>query len=80
MKAQQEAQDKQGQLDEQSHGREQEMHDATMDQVKARQAHAAVAHESLKDSAKAFGAGSQALQTPGGTVANPINSDTADET
>lgn len=81
MKAQQEAQDKQGQLEEQQHGREQEAHDATMDQVKARQAHAAVAHESLKDSAKTFGAGSKALAGPdGGVMANPINSDTADET
>jgi phage portal protein BeeE len=81
MKAQQEAQEKQGALEEGQHQREQEAHDATMDQVKARQAHAAVAHESLKDSAKAFGAGSKALAGPdGGMIANPINSDTADET
>jgi len=81
MKAQQEAQEKQGQLEEGQHQREQEAHDASMDQVKARQAHAAVAHESLKDSAKTFGAGSKALAGPdGGMVGNPINSDTADET
>jgi Phage portal protein len=82
VKAEQEAQQKQQGLDEASHGREQEAHDATMDQVKARQAHAAVAHESLKDSAKQFGAGSKGLAAPDGQgeVANPINSDLADET
>ncbi len=88
MKAQQAQADQQTQqaasqqgLDEKKHDREQEAHDMEMNQMKARQAHAAVAHESLKDSAKQFGAGSKALVGPDGTpMANPINSDTADET
>lgn len=69
----------QSELEQQQHNREQEAHDAEQDQMKARAAHAAVAHESLKESAKQFGAGSKAISTEGGTVANPINSDLADE-
>jgi hypothetical protein len=87
MKAQQEQAEEQSkqaaaqqQLEQGKHDREQEAHDMTMDQVKARQAHAAVAHETLKDSAKQFGAGAKAIESPGGApLANPINSPTADE-
>ncbi len=79
MKQQAAAQQQQGDLAEKQHNREQEAHDSEQDQMKARAAHAAVAHESLKESAKQFGAGSKPLATEGGPVANPINSDMADE-
>lgn len=75
MKQQAAAQQQEGDLAMKQHQREQEAHDAEQDQMKARAAHAAVAHESLKESAKQFGAGSK----PVGGVANPINSDIADE-
>lgn len=62
--------------------RDQEAHDAEQAQIKARQAHAAAAHESLKDSAKQFGAGSKPISdgadSGGAVVANPINSDLAE--
>jgi hypothetical protein len=75
MKQQAAAQQQQGELEAGQHQREQEAHNSEQDQMKARAAHAAVAHESLKDSAKQFAAGTK----PIGGVANPINSDTADE-
>jgi Phage portal protein len=75
MKQQAAAQQQEGELAQKQHEREQEAHDSEQDQLKARAAHAAVAHESLKESAKQFGAGSK----PIGGVANPINSDIADE-
>jgi hypothetical protein len=78
--AQQQQADQQNQMQGQQHSREQEAHDMEMEQIKARQAHAAAAHDSLKDNAKQFGAGSKPLETEGGMVANPINSDLADET
>lgn len=72
MRAEQQAQAEQGQ-------REQEQHDAAMDEQKARQAHAAVAHETLQESAKEAGAASEALNIGGKPVANPLNTDQADE-
>lgn len=80
MKQQAEAQQQQAGLEEKKHQREQEAHDSEQDQQKSRAAHAAVAHESLKDSAKQFGAGSKPISSgEGAPVANPINSDIADE-
>lgn len=79
MKAEQEAQQQQLELQQGQHQREQEAHDANMNQMGARAAHAAVAHESLKDSAKVYGAGSKPLASDSGPISNPINSDIADE-
>lgn len=71
----------QAEMQEGQHSREQEAHDAEMKEVQARHAHAAVTGgaPSLKDDAKEFGAGSKALSVDGQPVANPINSDIADE-
>jgi len=68
-------------LAEGQHGREQEAHDMQMREMHARHAHAAVTGgaPTLKDDAKEFGAGSQPMNIDGQVVANPINSDTADE-
>lgn len=71
--AQQEQAQQQLQLETQQHNREQEVHDSTMDQVKARQAHAAASHDSTKDIAKETGLGSKPIQTPNGPIANPVN-------
>lgn len=72
MKAEQEQAQQQG-------AREQEQHNAAMDEQKARQAHAAAAHETLKDSAKQSGAASEALHVGGQVVGNPLNTDQAEE-
>jgi len=57
------------------HSREQEAHDVQMEDMKNRQAHAAVGGASLKDTAKEYGAGSKPLNIEGQPVANPINKD-----
>ena len=72
MKAEQQQQQEQG-------SREQEQHDAEQEDLRARQAQAVVQHESLKDSAKASGAATEALHIGGKTMGNPLNSDDADE-
>jgi len=77
MQAQQ-MQAEQQQQQEQS-SREQEQHDAEQEDLRARQAQAVVQHESLKDSAKASGAATEALHVGGKTTSNPLNSDDADE-
>jgi hypothetical protein len=64
---------------EQQGSREQQAHDAEMDERAARQAHAAAAHETLKESAKESGAATEALHVGGKTMGNPLNSDEADE-
>lgn len=71
----------QQELEQGQHGREQEAHDMQMREVQARHAHAAVTGgaPTLKDDAKEFGAGSKPINIDGQPVANPINSDTADE-
>lgn len=82
MQAQNAQAQQQSELEDKQHAREQEAHDMEMEQIKARQAHFAAAHESLKDSAKQFGAGSKPISGSEGqgAIANPINSDLADET
>lgn len=79
MKQEAAAQEQQAKLAEGQHGREQEMHAAQMEDVNSRAAHSAVAHKSLKDTAKEVGAGSKPIEAEGTTVANPINSNLADE-
>lgn len=74
----QQAKAEQQQAQEQS-SREQEAHDAEMDERQTRQAHAAVQHESLKDSAKQVGAATEAMHVGGQIMANPLNTDQADE-
>jgi hypothetical protein len=59
--------------------REQEAHDLEQKEADARHAHAAVTHKSLKDTAKEIGFASKPLEVGGKTIANPINSDLADE-
>lgn len=75
MQAEQAQQEQAGQQQEQQSQRDQEQHDAEMEDRRARQAQAAVQHESLKDSAKASGAASSALNIGGKTVSNPLNDD-----
>jgi len=79
MQAEQQQQEQAGQQQEQQGQREQEQHDSEMDDQKARQAHAAVQHESLKDSAKASGAASKPLNIGGKMVSNPLNDDDIEE-
>ncbi len=82
MKAQMKQQQQQMELEQGAHQREQEMHDLQVDSHKDRQAHAAVAGDttqSLKDTAKQYGAGSKPLSVEGQTTANPINSPIADD-
>jgi hypothetical protein len=62
----------------QQNSREQQQHDMVMNDAQARQAHAVVQHQTLKDTAKSMGAASQALNVDGKTIANPINTDEAD--
>ena len=78
-KAEQEQLQQQQQMQEQQQQREQEQHDMSVEEAKSRHAHGAVAHESLKDSAKEVGAASKPLEINGKSTANPINSDLADE-
>ena len=84
MKKQQEQQEQQMQQEGQQqeleakhaegeHNREQEKHDAEMNDLKSRQAHAAVTGNSMHDIAKQVGLGSKPLEGAGGPVANPVN-------
>jgi hypothetical protein len=57
------------------HNREQEAHEAQMSQIKARQAHAAVNPNSIKEIAKQAGAATKPIDG----MANPLNSDLAEE-
>lgn len=77
--AQQQQMQQQQAMEEQQDGRDQEQHDAAMEEAKSRHAHGAVAHESLKDSAKKAGAATSSLEIGGQSTANPINSDIADK-
>ena len=71
--AEQEAAEHQKQLDEAEHGRDQERHDAEMNQVKGQAAMNAVMHgQSTKDIAKATGNSSSNI-IHGKNVANPLN-------
>ena len=76
---QQQETDHQQQMSEQQDSREQEAHNTEQEEAKARHAHGAVAHSSLKDNAKAAGAATSPLEVGGKSIANPINSDIADE-
>jgi hypothetical protein len=80
MQAEAQAQEQQSERDQQAHDREQEQHDMLMEETKARHAHNAANHESLKDLAKEVGAASKPLNVDGKTIGNPINSDLADDT
>jgi hypothetical protein len=73
------AQQQQASLDQEKHKREQEAHETEIAEAKSRHAHAAVAHESLKDTAKQFGAASEPLHVGGKTMKNPINSPESEE-
>ncbi len=63
---------------QQKHARDQEAHDAEMSSNKDKEAHAAVVHDSLKDSAKAFGYATRPISAGGRSFANPINQEVAD--
>jgi hypothetical protein len=80
MQAEAQAQEQQSERDQQAHDREQEQHDMLMEETKARHAHNAANHESLKDLAKEVGAAAKPLNVDGKTIGNPINSDLADDT
>jgi len=66
--------------DQQDHDRQNEAHDMEMEEAKAKQAHNVVNHKSLQDIAKDVGAASKPLIINGKVVANPLNSDNADDT
>lgn len=60
--------------------RDQERHELEMEEARARHAGAVADHMSLKELAKEKGAASEPLNIGGKSVANPINSDMADDT
>ncbi len=81
----QEAQNKQMELEankpdpkQQKQARDQEAHDAEMSSNKDKEAHDAVAHGSLKDSAKQFGYATRPISAGGRSFSNPINQEAAD--
>jgi hypothetical protein len=80
MEQEAQAQQAQAAQDQQSHDREQEQHDLMMEEARAKHAHNAANHQSLKDLAKEVGAASKPLEIGGQPVSNPLNSDLADDT
>jgi hypothetical protein len=77
-KMQEEQMKQQAEMQQGEHEREQEEHEINAREATSRHAHAAVGHESLKDSAKVFGAANEPINIGGQSIANPINTPLAD--